>query len=423
MKRIIQIVICFCVLCTGLCFAFAADGEGVVNHVYVNGEAVEFDVQPFTTAQGRTFVPLRGVVEKLGATVAWKDNEKIKSAFVFRDGMSIQLKIGEPTIEIRSFDAGLKFEYTSNPIKTAIDPQQESVVPMIRNNRTLLPLRAVCEALGATISWDGDNRDVYITSPSELMTDSQKEKSKSAFYYTDYSNGLQLRAKEAESKTMGAVNLTIPADPDLEKVLTQKPLSVTINDLTNVDPATGTIKVSKKALIKGYTFLPVGDYTIVVDPETVPDGYRVASADKLKVKVNAKEPVQFDIIVKNITIDADKDGGTVEVDNPNAKKGDKVKVTVTPNEGYSVTEPISVKDAYGNDVKVAKDNSFKMPDSAVTIKVDFKKDEVTPDPSDKPDDNPSDKPDDNPSDNPSDKPDDNPGGSEDAGDEGENAGK
>ena len=37
------------------------------------------------------------------------------------------------------------------------------VAPVIRNDRTMLPIRLIAESLGATVAWDGENRVVTIT--------------------------------------------------------------------------------------------------------------------------------------------------------------------------------------------------------------------------------------------------------------------
>ncbi len=59
----------------------------------------------------------------------------------------VTLKIGSPFI-------------TVNGVKKRIDSQGSR--PIIKNNRTLLPIRAVIESLGGTIQWNGKTREVTI---------------------------------------------------------------------------------------------------------------------------------------------------------------------------------------------------------------------------------------------------------------------
>ena len=61
--------------------------------------------------------------------------------------------------------------------------------------------------------------------------------------------------------------------------------------------------------------------------------------------------------------------GTVEVDKTEATKGDVIKLTLKPNEGYSLSS-VKILDASGNEVEfIPSDNTFSMPDSEVTISV------------------------------------------------------
>lgn len=68
------------------------------------------------------------------------------------------------------------------------------------------------------------------------------------------------------------------------------------------------------------------------------------------------------------------DGGTVTVSPKNAVSGQKVKLTVTPDEGFKLGE-LSAKDSRGREIELTKvDDSaytFKMPSSKVTVEASF----------------------------------------------------
>lgn len=51
-------------------------------------------------------------------------------------------------------------EMTVNGNKQAID--NEGTVPVVINDRTLVPIRAIIEAMGGTVGWDGDKREVSL---------------------------------------------------------------------------------------------------------------------------------------------------------------------------------------------------------------------------------------------------------------------
>ena len=67
--------------------------------------------------------------------------------------------------------------------------------------------------------------------------------------------------------------------------------------------------------------------------------------------------------------------GKVTVSNNNAKKGDTVTITLTPNTGY-VVDTVTVTDSKGNTVTVSKTDdthyTFTMPEGRVTVKATFK---------------------------------------------------
>ena len=50
-----------------------------------------------------------------------------------------------------------------NGVATQIDPDNSSVTPIIRNDRTLLPVRFIAETLGMEVDWNPENRRVTLT--------------------------------------------------------------------------------------------------------------------------------------------------------------------------------------------------------------------------------------------------------------------
>ena len=117
--------------------AFAADDITVM----VNGETVVFDQQPIIV-DGRTLVPIRAVCEKIGATVDWDGVSR--TVTVSRNGIVLKLTIGSSTLQSSKGNVELE------------------VPAQIYNERTLLPIRAVVEALGCGVDWDANTRTVII---------------------------------------------------------------------------------------------------------------------------------------------------------------------------------------------------------------------------------------------------------------------
>ncbi|MDO4531711.1 MAG: copper amine oxidase N-terminal domain-containing protein [Bacillota bacterium] len=110
--------------------------------VYVDGQQITFD-QPPVVQDGRTLVPMRAIFEALGAEIEWHGAEKRVNAFWGIN--SFDLWIG--SCEIQMGDGSL----------VTID-----VPARISNGRTLVPLRAVSQCMGAEVLWDGGSRTVQI---------------------------------------------------------------------------------------------------------------------------------------------------------------------------------------------------------------------------------------------------------------------
>ena len=122
---------------------YVLDGEkndGI--SIYVNGWKIDFDAAPILE-NDRTLVPLRAVFEALGAEVNWDGEAR-----------SITAVRGDTTVFLQVDD----WYMAVNDEWIALDAP-----PRIVNDRTLIPLRAVAEAFGAQVEWDGDTQTVTIT--------------------------------------------------------------------------------------------------------------------------------------------------------------------------------------------------------------------------------------------------------------------
>lgn len=112
--------------------------------VLINGEEIFFhDATPYIE-EGNTMVPVRGVFERLGATLEW-------------DGPT-------RTVTANRFDVTIKLTQDS---KTAYVNDEETVLniaPANINGRVYIPLRFVSEDLGAEVQWDGEQYTVLIES-------------------------------------------------------------------------------------------------------------------------------------------------------------------------------------------------------------------------------------------------------------------
>lgn len=110
--------------------------------IYVNNKRIKPDTNPLIV-NDRTMVPIRAVAEALGYSVKW-----------FGESQTVSMQKGNDLIQL-SIGSESLYHNTANII---ID-----VAPMIYEDRTYLPVRAVTEAMGCKVDWNGSENAVYIT--------------------------------------------------------------------------------------------------------------------------------------------------------------------------------------------------------------------------------------------------------------------
>lgn len=110
--------------------------------VMLNNNKILFDTSPMLIS-GRTLVPMRAIFEAMGAKVTW-DN----------DTQTITSSVADTTIIM---------QLGNNIMKKGNAEITLDVEPMIYGERTLVPIRAISEAMGAIVTWDSDTRTVFIS--------------------------------------------------------------------------------------------------------------------------------------------------------------------------------------------------------------------------------------------------------------------
>ena len=117
--------------------------------ILVNGTKIETDTAP-VIINGRTMVPVRAIAENLGCDVIW--DEADQGIVVCRDFHLYTFWIGYDT----------SFDIYDNAVVPENTYSLESV-PVIINDRTMLPVRAVAEMMNAEVGWDDATRTVSIS--------------------------------------------------------------------------------------------------------------------------------------------------------------------------------------------------------------------------------------------------------------------
>jgi hypothetical protein len=120
---------------------FAAESRTIT--VFVDGSEIAFDVPP-TSENGRTLVPMRYIFEALGADVNWIAEEN--KVVATKGEISIELVPGSNIM-------------LKNGKEIVLDVPAKAI-----EGRTLVPVRAISEALDADVNWIGEEYKVDIKS-------------------------------------------------------------------------------------------------------------------------------------------------------------------------------------------------------------------------------------------------------------------
>lgn len=116
----------------------------------VDGKKIECDVPPVID-NNRTLVPARAFFESLGASVTWNPIKK-----------QVSVKLNDTKIILV---IGSNVAYVNSVIKIL------DSVPLVKDNRTLIPVRFVSENLGYDVSWDGSTQSVLLEKIEETVPD------------------------------------------------------------------------------------------------------------------------------------------------------------------------------------------------------------------------------------------------------------
>ena len=145
MRRVVKFTISILLaVSAGLSMAYADDDISVI----LNGEKVVFnDAQPMIYEE-RTLIPVRAVFEKGGWNVDWDSENKM--AIIGNDKKVVFITINDSSMQLYDID-------TDTQEVISLD-----VSAMIIDGSTMIPLRAVCEAMGSSVEWEGSTRTVYI---------------------------------------------------------------------------------------------------------------------------------------------------------------------------------------------------------------------------------------------------------------------
>lgn len=143
MKKIITLVLASLLLISTMVFAKAPSIE-------IDGKIIKTDAAPFIE-KDRTFVPIRFIGEALNYKVDWNKDKKLVT--IKNNDRQILMTIGDTNITVNN------------------EKIKNDVAPLIRKDRTYVPLRFVAENMNLKVNWDGKEKKVIINSQKDKITD------------------------------------------------------------------------------------------------------------------------------------------------------------------------------------------------------------------------------------------------------------
>lgn len=143
MKKIITLVLVSLLLISTTVFAKAPSIE-------IDGKIIKTDAAPFIE-KDRTFVPIRFIGEALNYKVDWNKDKKLVT--IKNNDRQILMTIGDTNITVNN------------------EKIKNDVAPLIRKDRTYVPLRFVAENMNLKVNWDGKEKKVIINSQKDNITD------------------------------------------------------------------------------------------------------------------------------------------------------------------------------------------------------------------------------------------------------------
>lgn len=124
--------------------------------VFVRGKDVKFDVPPVIKG-GRTLIPVRAVVNALGAKVEW--DEATRTVTIIKEVANTETNNTAQVVIKLQIDSAIA---TVDGKEVQLDCAAE-----INNSRTIVPLRFIAETFGLKVDWDEESSTVIVEDEAE----------------------------------------------------------------------------------------------------------------------------------------------------------------------------------------------------------------------------------------------------------------
>ncbi|MBM7549583.1 N-acetylmuramoyl-L-alanine amidase [Peptoniphilus gorbachii] len=192
MKKIIKISILFISMLITPVFAANTFNVSIGNKDYkvkeagvlINEDSLKTDFSPYVK-EGRTFVPIREITEKLGADVKW--NGKDKSIKITLNGDVINMQIDNSKVTVN--DKKIELDRAQAPqLALYSKPRKET--------KTMVPLRFISETFGYNVDWNNDKvRAEISTEKTDSIVEDKINKDKNNKKKTKNSKNSKVNSK------------------------------------------------------------------------------------------------------------------------------------------------------------------------------------------------------------------------------------
>jgi len=118
-------------------------------HLYIDGQEIVTQVMPPIQLNSNILVPAKEVFSTVGAEVEWRSSEK--SVYIHNEETLIVLKIN------------------SNEAWVNGETKPLNMPAKLINDKVMIPLRFISEALGYQVAWSSSDSSVYIETPQEII--------------------------------------------------------------------------------------------------------------------------------------------------------------------------------------------------------------------------------------------------------------
>jgi hypothetical protein len=276
-------------------------------NVTIDGAPVRFTGTQPMVMQGRVLVPLRGVLEQMGAFVGW--DSATRTVFAQKSGIDVQLPIGSRTATVNGRTVGL------------------DVPAQIVGGSTMVPLRFLSESMGSEVAWENTTRTVMIaTTPSAAPPAAGTGSAVAITSFTQDSNSW------------------LRAGSTLEVAMEATPGGAATFEIPGVVDRVAMREVSTGRYVGNWT-VPAGQ-DLAVTGGTVIGQLRVGSTQRL---IQAGNPVSIDTVAPRIINKTPDPNSTIAAGRPNisvvsedsGSGVDPARVSMSVN-GVDVTDQATV---------------------------------------------------------------------------------